>query len=188
MPTDLVQRGRRHDALELGGSVVELQSHLPIERQTRVIAATWLDRQLVGGEAVAVADGFGAELRTALNARTEFLIEQGFAQRRAGRVVLMRDLLATLRERELASAARTLAAETGSRFRQTVDGQRVKGVYRRSVTLASGRFALLDDGRAFSLVPWKPVIEQRLGRSLSAVVRGGNVSWELGRGRGLGIE
>lgn len=67
-----------------------------------------------------------------------------------------------------------------------VDGERASGVYRRSVQLASGRFAMLDDGLGFSLVPWKPVIEPRIGQTLSAVVRGGGVSWELGRQRGAG--
>jgi hypothetical protein len=63
----------------------------------------------------------------------------------------------------------------------------VTGVYRRSVQLASGRFAMLDDGIGFSLVPWKPVIEQRLGQTLTAVTRGGGVSWTFGRQRGPGI-
>ncbi|WP_273650154.1 DUF3363 domain-containing protein, partial [Pseudomonas aeruginosa] len=36
----------------------------------------------------------------------------------------------------------------------------------------------------FRLVPWKPVIEQRLGQQLSETVRGGGVSWEIGRQRG----
>src|SRR3546814_11251755 len=58
------------------------------------------------------------------------------------------------------------------------------GIYRRSVMLASGRYAMLDDGMGFSLVPWKPVIEQRLGQQLAATVRGGGVSWEIGRQRG----
>jgi type IV secretory pathway VirD2 relaxase len=48
------------------------------------------------------------------------------------------------------------------------DGQRVAGIYRRSVMLASGRYAMLDDGMGFSLVPWKPVIEQRLGQQIAA--------------------
>ena len=37
------------DAQRLGGVAVELKSHLPIERQARVIGATWLDQQLIGG-------------------------------------------------------------------------------------------------------------------------------------------
>lgn len=72
-------------------------------------------------------------------------------------------------------------------YRPTVEGQRVSGIYRRSVQLASGRYALLDDGIGFSLVPWKPVIEQRLGQSVSAVIQGNSVSWHLGRQRGPSI-
>ena len=64
---------------------------------------------------------------------------------------------------------------------------RLAGIYRRSVMLASGRYAMLDDGMGFSLVPWKPVIEQRLGQQLAALVRGGGVSWEVGRRRGMSV-
>ena len=74
--------------------------------------------------------------------------------------MLARNLLATLRGRERAQAAKDIAAETGLEHRPVADGQRVAGVYRRSVMLASGRYAMLDDGMGFSLVPWKPVIEQ----------------------------
>jgi hypothetical protein len=47
--------------------------------------------------------------------------------------------------------------------------------------------SLRDDGMGFSLVPWRPVIEQRLGQQLAATVRGGGVSWEIGRQRGPAI-
>jgi len=57
------------------------------------------------------------------------------------------------------------------------------GVYRRSIQLTSGRFAMLNDGLGFSLVPWRPVIEKRLGQSLTAVARGDNVVWRFGRER-----
>lgn len=49
MPDDLPEQGRRYDAQRLGGVTVELKSHLPIERQARVIGATWLDQQLIDG-------------------------------------------------------------------------------------------------------------------------------------------
>ena len=86
-----------------------------------------------------------------------------------------------------AVSMREIAAETGLAHRPLQEGQRVAGIYRRSVMLASGRYAVLDDGKAFSLVPWKPVIEQRLGQQLAATVRGNAVSWELGRSRRVGI-
>jgi hypothetical protein len=100
-------------------------------------------------------------------------------------VILTRNLLATLRERDIAVAGRTIALETGLTHRSVVDGERVSGIYRRNVQLASGRFAMLDDGLGFSLVPWRPVIEERLGQRVGALVRSGNVVWQLGRQIGI---
>lgn len=188
VPDDLTERGRQYDAQRLGGGVaVELKSHLSIERQVRVVGATWLDQQLIGGGKGLGDLGFGCEVKDALRQRTDFLTEQGLAEHRGQRVVLARNLLATLRGRELARTAQEIAAETGLEHRPVADGQRAAGIYRRSVILASGRYAMLDDGMGFSLVPWKPVIEQRLGQQLAATVRGGGVSWEIGRRPGPSI-
>lgn len=184
VPDDLAERGRQYDAQRLGGVAVELKSHLPIERQARVIGATWLDQQLIGGGKGLGDLGFGGEAKDALQQRTDFLEEQGLAQRRGQRVILARNLLGTLRNRELAQAAKDIAADTGLEHRPVADGQRVTGIYRRSVMLASGRYAMLDDGKGFSLVPWRPVIEQRLGQQIAALVRGGGVSWAIGRQQG----
>jgi type IV secretory pathway VirD2 relaxase len=188
VPADLPQQARRYDAERGGDVAVELRSHLPIERQARVLGATWLDQQLVTGAATTIADrGFGADVQSALKDRVDFLVEQGLAERRGTRLGLARNLLATLRGRDIETAARGLHQETGLAHRAVVDGERVTGVYRRSVLLASGRFAMLDDGMGFSLVPWRPVIETRLGQTMTAVVRGGNASWEFGRQRGPSI-
>ena len=184
VPADLPEQGRKYDAQRLGGVAVELRSHLPIERQACVIGATWLDQQLIGGASGIADNGFGSEVREALRQRSDFLIEQGLGERRGQRVILARNLLATLRGREIDSVAKTIATETGLAHRAVTDGERVTGIYRRNVLLASGRFAVLDDGMGFSLVPWKPVIDQRLGQSIVATVRGNSVSWEIGRQRG----
>ncbi|ADM97034.1 VirD2 components relaxase [Dickeya dadantii 3937] len=53
--------------------------------------------------------------------------------------------------------------------------------------LASGRYAMLDDGLGFSLVPWKPVIEPRLGQPMTATIRSNRVAWEFSRQRGPAI-
>lgn len=102
-------------------------------------------------------------------------------------MILARDLLATLRAREVDQVGRRVAAETGMEHRPVTDGGSVRGVYRRPVMLASGRFAMLDDGVGFSLVPWKPVLEQRLGQTVSGIARGGTVSWDLSRQRVIGL-
>ena len=183
VPGDLPEQGRQYDAQRLSGLAVERKSHLSIERQARVIGATWLDQQLIGGGKGLGDLGFGSEVKDALQKRADFLTEQGLAERRGQRVSLARNLLGTLRTRELAQAAKSIAADTGLEHRPVADGQRVAGIYRRSIMLASGRYAMLDDGMGFSLVPWKPVIEQRLGQQLAAAVRGGSVSWMIGRQR-----
>ena len=187
VPDDLAERGRQYDAQRLGGVAVELKSHLSIERQARVIGATWLDQQLIGGGSGLGNLGFGSEVNQAMQQRAEFLAEQGLAERRGQRVILARNLLATLRDRDVIRAAKDIATETGLKHRLAADGQRVTGIYRRSLMLASGRFAMLDDGMGFSLVPWTPVIEQRLGMLISAQVHGGTVSWQIRRQQGLSV-
>lgn len=187
VPADLPEQGRQHDARRLGDIAVELRTPLPLEQQVRAVGATWLDQQLIGGNRELVDKGFGKEVREALRQRADFLVELGLAERQGQRVALSRNLLATLRGRELAATAREISAQTGMQYRPVVEGQRVSGIYRRSVQLASGRYALLDDGIGFSLVPWKPVIEQKLGQSVSAVIQGNSVSWQLGRQRGPSI-
>jgi hypothetical protein len=42
---------------------------------------------------------------------------------------------------------------------------------------------MLDDGIGFSLVPWKPMIEQKLGQKLAVTTRGRTTAWEVGKQR-----
>jgi hypothetical protein len=47
---------------------------------------------------------------------------------------------------------------------------------------------MIDDGLGFQLVPWRPALEQQLGRQVSGVAaRGGGVTWTFGRKLGLGV-
>ena len=129
----------------------------------------------------------GHQLFQALVQREDFLVEQGLAWRQGSRVVLARNLLAKLRDRELQKTVEKMSAELGLAHRPIVDGTLVSGTYRRSVQLVSGRFAVLEGDLGFSLVPWRPVIENRLGQSLTAALRGERVVWDLGRSRGLSL-
>jgi type IV secretory pathway VirD2 relaxase len=185
VPSDLIERGRVYDRQHHAGLAVGVQSYIPVGEQARAIGATWLDRELLRSPNPAGTVGFGAELRQALEERGQFLVEEGFAKRQGQRLVLMQNLLSTLRSRELNRVAGELESQTGLAYREAMDGERVSGVYKRSLMLASGRYALLDDGSGFALVPWRPVIEPWLGRSISAVVTGGQVSWEFGRSKGI---
>ena len=153
--------------LTVRGKKVVLESKLPLDRQTRALGATWLDAQLVAGTSNEMAmRGFGAEVRSALAVRTEFLIEQGLASREDGRLRVAKDLLPTLRNRELAAVATRLSAETGLTYRPVPEGQRASGIYRQAVPLVSGKYAMLADGVGFSLVPWHPDLERSIRRGV----------------------
>ena len=150
------------------------------------IGATWLDQALVSGPSLPRTT-WGEELRAALAQRESFLVNHGYARREGPNVVLPRNLLSNLRQAELSATGKSLEANSRKLYRPAQDGVRVSGTYRQSLQLVSGRYALVEDGTGFSLVPWKPVIEKRLGQQASAVVRAGGVSWEIGRTRSLAI-
>jgi len=166
-----------------------VRSDLSVEHQVTATGATWLDRQAIAREPVALGGGgFGAEVREAMNARAEHLIEQGLAERQGRGVIFARNLIDTLRRREVDTLGEKLAVETGRPFSRSATGEYVAGTYRQRFALASGRFAMIDDGLGFQLVPWTPSLEKQLGRHVSGVARGdGGVDWSFGRKRGLGL-
>jgi len=169
--------------------VLTVRSDLTIEEQIHATGATWLDRRLVAKDPVPLSEaGSGREVRDAMEARAEHLVAEGLAHRQGQRLIFARDLLDTLRARELDEAATRLASETGLPRHAVAEGESVAGVYRQRLTLATGRYAMIDDGLGFSLVPWSPSLERELGKHVSGVMSpGGRVEWSLGRKRGIGI-
>ncbi len=164
------------------------RSDLPLAAQVTAPGATWLDRQLVGRDPVPTAGGFGAEIRDAMARRADHLVAEGLAHRQDGRTLFTRGLINTLHKRELDSVANRLATDTGLAHTPSAAGEYVTGTYRQRVTLASGRFAMIDDGLGFQLVPWRPALEQKLGQHVSGtMLPGGGVEWSFGRQRDLGL-
>lgn len=186
---DFEARAHAYDATHGRKTNMRLLSAYDLDRQITSDGATWLDRQLVKREQGALADaGFGAEVKNALERRKEELVRQGHAWRASdGSVRSRRDLLSTLERQEVERVGQKLAAERGLSFRPIEEGQTVRGRLLGSAQLASGRFAMIDDGFGFSLVPWRPVIENEIGREVAGIMRGGDVSWQLGRQLGIGI-
>lgn len=188
-PGSIVELRRFEDGRGRLRTALAVRSDLTLDAQVKAPGATWLDRQLLGTASIAPGEGgFGADVRTAMIGRTDHLIEEGLARRQASRVVFARDLLKTLRRRELEQVAARLSVETGRPYLDATTGEHVAGEYRRRLALSSGRFAMIDDGLGFSLVPWSPSLERHLGRHVAGIVRDdGGVDWSLGRKRGLGL-
>lgn len=160
-----------------------------LDAQVGSDGATWLDRlHLARNRAPLSQGGFGAEVRAAMEQRVDRLEADGLARRHGPRVAFTRDLLKTLRDRELTAATAGLETRTGLKSHKSGDGDMVAGVYRQRLDLASGRFAMIDNGLGFELVPWKPQLERHLGREVTGrITPGGGVDWSFGRKRGLSL-
>ncbi|MFC5990745.1 DUF3363 domain-containing protein [Limoniibacter endophyticus] len=189
IPDDLVSRAAAYDAGRDRQARVRVLSSVNLERQIGSDGATWLDRRLIHGETADLAPtGFGQQVREAMEQRREHHIEQGDATRsRDGRLFYRRNLLATLREREVARVGSEMAESKGLPFRAATDGESVSGKFTGTVQLSSGKFAVVEKSYGFTLVPWRPVIDRKLGQEVTGIVQGGAVSWQLGRQRGLNI-
>ena len=169
--------------------VLAIRSDLDLRAQITAPGATWLDHRLVEREAMPLSmAGFGGETRDALQARAEHLVDHGLGRRQAQRIILQRDLLNALRCRELDAVGEKLSAETGLPHVKATAGEHVSGVYRQRLNLSSGRFAMIDGGLGFQLVPWSREIDRKLGQHIAGIARdSGGIEWSLGRKRDLGL-
>jgi type IV secretory pathway VirD2 relaxase len=164
--------------------IVNTLSSLSLDRQAGADGVTWLDRELVSADPMPLREaGFGREVREAIDRRRQWLIAEGLAQEEQGRVVLRANLLSTLRRRELNRIAGQLSDQLGLAYAEARLGERIDGIYRRPVELASGRYALIEKSREFTLVPWRPVLDRHIGKQVSGVVGGDSINWTIGRQR-----
>ncbi|ENY82811.1 relaxase/mobilization nuclease RlxS [Sphingopyxis sp. MC1] len=164
---------------------IETLSSLPLARLGTADAATWLDREIGAASPLPMRDaGFGREARSALDARRQWLVEQQLADADRGTFRLRANALLLLQRRELLGAGEQLAVELGKAFVEARTGGGVEGRLTRRVDFAGGRFALVEQSREFTLVPWRPVLERRLGSKVSGLMRSDGVSWRFGRARG----
>lgn len=184
-PGAIVALGRWTDRNGRAQQGLLVRSDLPLDRQIDAHGATWLDRRMLAAPQAAQPAGFGAEVLSALGQRTDWLVKQGLATRQGQRVVLQGNLLDRLRADEITQAAAAIAARRGIEARPPAEGNKVSGIYRERVALASGRYAVIEDGRGFRLVPWRQDLDRHLGAAVTGRINArGGVDWSFGRRRG----
>jgi type IV secretory pathway VirD2 relaxase len=190
IPKDITDRGMAYD-LSRGGDGLRVRtlSTLDLEQQIGSDGATWLDRELVASARTPLRmSGFGWDVARALDHRAERLIGIGHVKMQPdGTFLLPRNLVAILERQEVERVGREMAKERGLTFRPAKAGEYVSGTLAGSTNLVSGRHAMIDDGLGFSLVPWQPVLDQRIGQHITGVMRHGGIEWDFGRKLGLGL-
>lgn len=191
VPADLPTRGQAYDlARDRANIRISVLSPEGLDQQIRNDGATWLDRELASPTLTTLADtGFGREVTEAMERRRQSLANMGHAmQLEDGRIRVSKDIVANLERTEVTRAGKVMAAERGLTFSSAKTGEYVSGTLIGSTQLASGRFAMIDDGAGFWLVPWQPVLDRRIGQHIAGTVRSaGGIEWSFGRKRGLGI-
>jgi len=191
IPADLPARGLAYDRQRFGnGPRIDELSHLPLDRQVRHEGATWLDRTMIeGGREAMTHTGFGGDVRTAWEARKRALAGMGYVRDLGGgQFRAPSDLIAQLEQAEVNRAGKKFAAEHGLDWQPTGIGDRVSGKLVGQAQLSSGRFAMIDNGLGFQLVPWNDTLAKRLGQQVDGIpMPGGGIDWTFGRSRGLGI-
>jgi type IV secretory pathway VirD2 relaxase len=174
---DHVERARQYERAraEREPVRVDILSTLRLDEMPNHNGITWLDEDPTVSQPGRAGGGFGAKVAEALRQRQQWLVEQGLAGQP--------EMLEMLRARELQRIARQLSRELGLGYAEATHGDPIEGIYRRPVQVGSVRMALIENSREFTLVPWRPVLERRIGREVSGVMGGRDVSWSFGRER-----
>jgi hypothetical protein len=77
----------------------------------------------------------------------------------------------------------------GKTFVSSSNTSHIEGVFSKTIERRSGKFAVIEKSREFTLVPWRPIMERRRGQSIiGRASRGGGISWDVRdrqRDRGL---
>lgn len=171
------------------GYVLSIRSDLDLNQQITATGATWLDHRLVEKNPMEIAHtGFGKDVQRALAKRMKFLESQGLIRIQGLQILPASNLLKTLRKKEIGELIQNITDKTGLQHQPHKTGETVQGIYRQRFTLASGRFALLDNGLGFQLVPWALSMECKFGQHISGVVRiSGGIQWKLDKNRNLSL-
>jgi type IV secretory pathway VirD2 relaxase len=169
---------------------LKILSYLNLERLETAEGLTWLDKELASKSPTFVSDnGFGSDVKAALRNRLQWLTERGMVDHESnGGVSPSAVAMKTLATHDVNAAAQTYSTATGLHTAQLMDDERFDGNYSRSIPLASDKYAVFENSKEFTLVPWRPSFEDIRGKSLTGKVSGSTIAWELaGRTKGLGI-
>ncbi|MBL1240339.1 MAG: relaxase/mobilization nuclease and DUF3363 domain-containing protein [OCS116 cluster bacterium] len=190
IPDDYLEKVENHNIIQAQKSPLNVitRSEFSLDVQVTSSGATWLDRNLIAKEKPFISNtGFGAETEAALKRRQAYLIKAGFAEETEQGTEYQRGMLNKLEQQEISKVTAKLSTELGKRYVPASKGDRVEGIYTKSVELASGRFAIVEQSKEFNLVPWRSVLERSRNQLVSGKVGGTGINWQIGKKRGLGI-
>jgi hypothetical protein len=142
---------------------------------------TWLDETPMGD---GVQRGFAREVADASRARKAFLAEIGIIASPDADLGMAAKV--RIGQMDLDAAGRELSGELGKSYVRAPTSGEIHGVYRQAVDRPSGRFAVIDRGGDFTLVPWREVMDRNRGLMVTGRIGRNSISWTLTRAPGIG--
>jgi len=182
IPHDYLKRAVAYEKSKAQSKPVEIRivSRVPLNELAQTLGRTWLDERLLDDEQ-AEYKGYGDTVKKAEVLRRQYLVSESILKNTDAS--LTQSHLDKLESRDLKLAAASLATELGKSFSAHSQGRKVKGIYRQSIERPSGKYAVIERAKGFSLVPWRDTLERNLGREVMGVVSGDGISWTLTKGR-----
>jgi len=153
------------------GARMYIESHVPFRELANAEGATWLDRKLLAKKPEAFREkGFGAEANRALKQRQRWLRQEGLMTEQDGRLVVQRRMLEELTRRNVTKVGSDLSKKHNLSHVGHPKLGNSNTKITRTIRMASGRFAMMQKGKQFALVPWRQAMQMRKAKGLGIEV------------------
>lgn len=165
---------RSHD----GQGIIEIVSARSVASQITAEAWTWLDRQIhLQSRGKPTLVPLDSALEQAVDSRRQWMVEHGYAARKAGQYALRTGAAQTLRQKEWALAAPGVSERFGATACPLPTGAEATGRFLGTVSLHGGLYAAVNGGSQVHLAPIRRVPPLAYGASVRVQVSS----------RGLGV-
>jgi len=178
IPGDYLDRATQYESERAQRQPTSLlrDSQQTLDEMKRARGVTWLDRAMHSGS-LSDNEEISLVFEDAMAERTAVQIDLGV--RAADGDSFANEELDRLEKIDLDDAAKALGEVSGKPYAAMASTRTVEGIYRQAVERPSGKYAVIERSRDFTLVPWRPIMDRRLGKSLIGKVSAGGISWDV---------
>ena len=182
MPPDYLKKARKFERANNAGKPVRiyLNSRLNLRKSTEVIGRTWLDEELVSVNSAVSREGFGIDVEKAKIDRMAFLKSQQLLGKSGA---ITGDTLSNLESLDLKAGGEALSKEMDKPFVDAPAKGSLSGTFKKTIERPSGKYAVIENSKEFTLVPWRETMDRNLGRAIRGEINGQTISWTLTKGR-----
>ena len=91
----------------------------------------------------------------------------------------------SLEQLDLTNAGKSLSRDYDKPYKPAATSGKVSGIYRKAIVRPSGKYAVIEKSKEFTLVPWRETMDRNLGKSVTGIIKNQRISWTLTKDRGI---